>query len=253
MPTSSPIAIRAIESTRTFEAAIQNILEAIEGARLGAGDRLPNEGEMAAQLGISKPTLRQALRVLERAGVLDVRRGVSGGIFVTIDLIPVELIGDYVAVEEDQVVDVLLARRAIETAATRLAALRATEEDFTAIDRTVELLAKHIGERPLVMRADAAFHRVVTRACHNSSLQEAMRSVGRAVAPIRDAYRGGVEFDELTLDIHRRQLAAMRAQDLAGLDTILDEHFRVLEESFAVGIGSDWQTLFAPLIASARP
>ena len=74
--------VGAVRTPPTFEAAIDELLAAIGRERLRRGDRLPNEAELAAELGISKPTLRQALRVLQRSGVLDVRAGKGGGIFV---------------------------------------------------------------------------------------------------------------------------------------------------------------------------
>ncbi len=73
-----------------FEAAIERIVEAIERRGRGAGAPLPNEGKLAAQLRISRPTLRQALRLLERANVLEVKKGQAGGVFPTTDLIPVD-------------------------------------------------------------------------------------------------------------------------------------------------------------------
>ena len=133
----------------------------------------------------------------------------------------------------------------LEAAVTREAALRADDQDFAQLARAIELLRGHLGERPLVMRADALFHRALVRACHNRQLEAAMRSIAKALAPIRDAYSGGIARDRQTLDVHERQLAAMRAGDAAALDTVLDEHFRMLEESFAVAIGSSWAALFA--------
>ena len=65
-----------IRATRTFEAAIEHIVEGIERNRLRTGDRIPNESELSSLLGISKPTLRQALRVLERSGVIEDRKSV---------------------------------------------------------------------------------------------------------------------------------------------------------------------------------
>jgi len=237
---------------RTFEQAIEHIVEGIERSGLRVGERLPNEGELAEQLSISKPTLRQALRVLERAGLIAVRRGGGGGIFLAAELVPMDLIKSYVASEEHQVVEVLTARRILEAGVTALAAVSATDEDFDAIQRTVDLLERHRGNRPLVFRADAAFHRAVSRACHNRALQRAMRSLGHELAPIRDAYPGGPERDDVTLDIHRRQLHAMRVRDLERLDEVLDEHFRQLECAFAGAVGSTWDELFGDAAAGVR-
>jgi GntR family transcriptional repressor for pyruvate dehydrogenase complex len=231
-------------TARTFEQAIEQIVEGIERSRLRVGDRLPNESALAEQLTISKPTLRQALRVLERARLISVRRGAGGGIFLAAELIPFDLINSYVASEEHQVVETLVARRVLEGGVSRLAALAATEEDLDEIQRTIDLLERHRGNRPLVMRADAAFHRAVSRACHNRALQAAMRTMGHELAPIRDAYRGGAGQDDVTLDIHRRQLQAMRLRDLDALDAVLAEHFHQLEDAFAEAVQSTWDKLF---------
>src|SRR6185312_8251151 len=117
--------VEPILAARTFEQAIEQIVEAIERSRLRVGERLPNESELAAQLAISKPTLRQALRVLERAGLIVVRRGAGGGIFLEEELVPIDLINSYVAAEEHQVVETLVARRVIEGGVARLAAVAA--------------------------------------------------------------------------------------------------------------------------------
>ena len=239
-----PFAIEPIRATRTFEAAIEHLTEAIERARLRRGDRLPSESELALALGISKPTLRQALRVLELSGLVAVRRGKGGGIVVTSDLVPPLALSSAVAVEESAVVDVLHARRVLERAVAFEALERATEADLGELERTIDLLERHLGERASVMRADAMFHRALVRSCHNATIQAAMRGLARSLAPIRDAYSGGVERDRQTLDVHRRQLDAMRRRDRDALDRILDEHLRMLEDAFVEAIGKGREQLF---------
>ena len=244
MATPTAFEIEPIRATRTFEAAIEHLTEAIERAGLQTGDRLPNEGMLAAQLGISKPTLRQALRVLELSGLVDVRRGKTGGIFVATELVPAVALFSAVKLEERAAIDALRARRVLERAVAHEALRQATAPDFTAIERTIDLLERHLGERPSVMRADAMFHRALVRSCHNETIQAAMQGVARGLSPIRDAYSGGMTTDRQTLDVHRRQLEAMRRRDEAGLEAILDEHFRMLETQFAKGIGRRWSELF---------
>ena len=236
--------VEPVRTARTFEAAIEHLTEAIEHARLRTGDRLPNEGALAEQLGISKPTLRQALRVLELSGLVEVRRGKSGGIFVATDLVPAVAIFTAVKLEEEAAIDVLRARRVLERAVAQEAMHVATAADLVELERTIELLERHLGERPSVMRADAMFHRALVRSCRNETIQAAMRGVGRGLAPIRDAYSGGVAYDRQTLDVHRRRPAAMRSRDARALDEVLDEHFRMLETQFAKGIGRRWSDVF---------
>jgi GntR family transcriptional repressor for pyruvate dehydrogenase complex len=133
----------------------------------------------------------------------------------------------------------------LEHAVALEATQAATEADLAELERTIDLLERHLGDRPSVFRLDAMFHRALWRACHNATIQASMRGVARGLAPIRDAYPGGMERDLQTLDVHRRQLAAMRDRDLEALEPVLDEHFRMLEDAFADGIGRAWDTLFA--------
>ncbi len=236
--------VEPVRTSRTFEAAVENLLEGIERSRLRLDDRLPTEEQLAGQLGISKPTLRQALRVLERSGLLRVRAGKGGGIFMASDVVPVDAISHNVAVEAEDAVDVLRARRVLEGAVTFMAARAATEEDYAGIERTNDLLRRNIGDRPRVMGANAMFHRAVIRASHNKTLQGAMRNFEAELAPIRDSYQGGRENDEETLAIHERQVEAMRHGDPKELAAVLDEHFRMLEQEFAGALHRRWEAVF---------
>src|ERR671911_3093670 len=77
-----------VSSRRTFEEAVEQIAERIKAGDLHMGDRLPSERELAAQMRISRPTLREAVKVLGEAGVLPVTRGQCGGIFLASALVP---------------------------------------------------------------------------------------------------------------------------------------------------------------------
>ncbi len=182
--------------------------------------------------------------MLERSGLLRVRAGKGGGIFMDSEVVPVDAISHNVAVEADEAVDVLRGRRVLEGAVTVMAAQAATEEDYAGIERTNELLRRNLGDRPRVMGANAMFHRAVIRASHNKTLQSAMRNFEAELAPIRDSYQGGRENDEETLAIHERQVDAMRRQDMQELAAVLDEHFRMLEVEFAGALHRPWEDLF---------
>jgi DNA-binding FadR family transcriptional regulator len=74
----------AIRRVRSFDEVVMQIQNAILSGRYRTGDRLPNERELSQQFDVSRPTLREALRALEVLGILDIRPGKSGGIFVAV-------------------------------------------------------------------------------------------------------------------------------------------------------------------------
>jgi GntR family transcriptional regulator, transcriptional repressor for pyruvate dehydrogenase complex len=120
--------IRPLPAGRTFANVVEQVREAIETGELAAGEKLPSEPELAAMFGISRSVLREALKVLELSGYLEVRRGFGGGTFVCPPhpeefaavrppAIPV------VSITSEQLVSV---RLAIEPFSARLAAEQAT-------------------------------------------------------------------------------------------------------------------------------
>ncbi len=72
-----------VRTVRGFEDVALQIQQAIIDGRLKAGDRLPNERELGSVFGVSRPTLREAIRRLEAAGIVEVKRGINGGTFIT--------------------------------------------------------------------------------------------------------------------------------------------------------------------------
>jgi GntR family transcriptional regulator, transcriptional repressor for pyruvate dehydrogenase complex len=246
-PPESPVApafAEPIRPVRAFEPAMEHLLDAIERSRLRPGDRLPSESELARQLEISQPTLRQALRILERSGLLSMRRGNGGGIFLVAELIPDDLIRTSIVSEERAMLDVLVGRRVLETAVCELASQVATAEDYAELDRAIELHRTHLGDRLLTFRADAMYHRLVIRASHNVTLQSVMRAVTRDMAIVRSTYISGLESNAYSLEIHERQLEAMKQKDFQSLRRLLDAHFRIVEEAFASAVGRTWDELF---------
>jgi GntR family transcriptional repressor for pyruvate dehydrogenase complex len=197
------------------------------------------------------PTLRRALRVLQRSGVLDVRPGKGGGIFVASELLPLDALAESIAVETEAVVEILRGRRVLETAVTHVASEAATADDYAELERVLRLLAAHGHERAAMLRADGMFHSAIARAAHNRLLVEAMRAVGRRLAPLRDML--ATEGAERIVDVHTRLLRAMRAREGRQLDAVLDEHFRLLEDRFALSLGQTWEAVFGSPARSPAP
>jgi GntR family transcriptional repressor for pyruvate dehydrogenase complex len=223
-----------IKTHRTFETVIERIIDAIDAEGLGADDRLPNESEMAKLLEVSRPTLRQALRILENSGVLRIKAGQAGGVFVATEMIPVDVVGQNIAHEVDHVAELIATRRMLEPIVYHLAAENASEEELDRIADTIALMHRHLGDPNMIQRADGMFHRRVAHAAGNQILLKTMSSIYRDLNPLRGALNNDAEHGLHMIDVHSRQLAAIRARDHEALERLLQETFVDLEEEFNV-------------------
>src|SRR3954467_13542159 len=172
----------AVSATETAIAAIRQLI--IDGT-LRPGSRLPAEPELAAQLGLSRNTLREAVRALVTARVLDVRRG--DGTYVT-SLEPQLLLeGIGFAVElmqEDRWLELLELRRILEPAATALAAERAGPELYPELSaRLVAMERQSHGETRI--RMDIEFHGLIAAASGNETVASMLSGINSHTIPAR--------------------------------------------------------------------
>ncbi len=223
-----------IKMHRTFETVIDRIVDAIDARGFAAGDRLPNEREMAAMMEVSRPTLRQALRILETSGVVTVKAGQSGGIFVASAMIPVNILGRNIALEVHHAAELIVTRRLLEPLVYHLAAENASEEELDRISDTIALMETHIADPRMLERADRMFHRRVAHAAGNQILQRTMAGIYRELGPLRAALNYGESEGRRMIDVHGRQLGAVRARDHDLLEAVLQETFVDLEAEFNV-------------------
>jgi DNA-binding FadR family transcriptional regulator len=225
-----------VSTRRTFEEAVEQIADKIRTGDLAPGDRLPSERHLAAQMRISRPTVREAVKMLADAGVLEVRRGQTGGIFVRSELVPRDLLRSGWAVRVSEVSGVLEARRLIEPRVAQLAAVHADDDDFAAmrstIDRKRELAAgpDFLRHEDLFLQLDLKFHLIIARATGNSTIVALMRSLFQRLEIARDMAVHAPTVPEWVIGIHERTLAAIRAADFEAIDVVMDEHLAQLEQ-----------------------
>jgi DNA-binding FadR family transcriptional regulator len=185
---------------------------------------------------ISRPTLREAVKALAEAGVLEVRRGQSGGIFVASELVPRELVKTTMQMRVGEVAGVLEARRLLEPRVAQLAAVHATEDDFAAMQATIESQRELAGQadflrhEDLFLQLDMKFHLAMARATRNSTVVSLMGSLLKRLEIARDMAVHAPLVPDWVIQIHERTLAAIRAADFELIDQVMDEHLAQLEQ-----------------------
>lgn len=196
------------------ERAIERMREMIASGELQPGARLGSEADLAAQLGASRNTLREAVRALVTAHVLDVRRG--DGTYVTSLRPDLLLEGMSAAVElmqEGFSLELIAVRRILEPAVSALAAARIDDQAITELG---SLLARmRAANSPVELtQYDADFHRMVAAACGNATLASMLNAVSGRTIRAR-AWRGLIDEGAAskTIGQHEDILAALADHD----------------------------------------
>ncbi|HEX2886512.1 FadR/GntR family transcriptional regulator [Vineibacter terrae] len=220
-----------IKRRRLSDAVSAQIQDRIAAGELRAGDKLPPERELAERFGVSRGAVREALRNLERTGVVALQAGARGGAFIGQG--DASLIGDSFrnlyqlgGVSLD---DLTEARIWLESTVIRIACERATEADLMALAANVDeaerlLLAERYEDK---IDVQVEFHNLLAKATHNAvmvmlmaALMDVMRDFAHAV---------GGERTDLTIRARRRFLAALRQRDAAAAVAEMTEHLESLQ------------------------
>jgi GntR family transcriptional repressor for pyruvate dehydrogenase complex len=218
---------------RVSAAILRQLKSAILGGRLKPGDRLPSEKQLAQQFQSSRGSVREAIRALEQAGLLVVRRGAGGGAMVadgnlrqvTDSLFTLIRLGS-VSIHHLTEVRVIL-----EPWIASLAAQRITEEELARIGAYVVKHAEAIAAGHLHATADLGFHRMLADAAKNPLLVLFAHSMADAMV---EEVVARLEMDAATnrsnLIFHQRICAALARRDHEEASRVMLEHVTEVQD-----------------------
>jgi DNA-binding FadR family transcriptional regulator len=217
----APVAV-----ARASSAIAEQIRNAMVTGRLKAGDRLSPERELAEQFGVSRVTVRDALRSLEAMGLIEVKVGARGGAFVTAPngSKVAQTMSDMMLMSSTTAEDIVEARLIVELGTVSLACARATVEDLAAL-------------RELCKRADAAlaagtytrdlswdFHAILAHAAHNGAVDGLTQSFRSSLSLHPMRVREGERAFERTVAEHLRIFEALERRDGIAARREMAEH-----------------------------
>jgi GntR family transcriptional repressor for pyruvate dehydrogenase complex len=233
---------RSLDGTRkvgkTYEQIIAYIRGAISSRRLRPGDKLPPETDLARSLGVSRPTVREALKVLEALNVLESSTGPTGGTFVR----PLDGAGvaEYLAdsitmlmdIEELTLEELWAAREAIEIPAVEMAVIRRTEHDLATM---LSIIESDDHKEFDAYFPDITFHRAIADASKNRMLSLFMLSIHTTVKTLAERYILP-EMKELSQDQHHLLYEAILNRDEELARIRMKEHLRTAYEVYRQAI-----------------
>ena len=212
---SAPLEFAAIAPARAVDEIAAQVRDMIATGKLKPGDRLPSERELSAQLHVSRNTLREALRALEHAGIIEMRKGATGGAFVRPGSSGAIVNGlrDLYSVGAITPQQLTEARVWLSEVVVRVACERATDDDFAALDANIESSSKaaDFEERA---RFNREFHVILARATRNPIMVITMESIVAVFAQF--IAQIGPSDNTFILPSRRRFMKLFRARDAAG-------------------------------------
>lgn len=219
-----------VTTGRISEEIVDRVKTAIRDGRLEPGDRLPPERELTTRFGVSRMSVRDALRILEASGLVEIRVGARGGAFVRApgSSIVGEGIVNMLMLSPASSADVTEARRVLELGIVPLVVERATEDDLDSLSQICaeSKAALRAGDYPVEL--SARFHVAFARASHNEAIGLLVESLR---GPLLMSLERAKEVAPKTMGVsgvreHVAVVEAIRDRDPERALAVMDRHLR---------------------------
>jgi GntR family transcriptional regulator, transcriptional repressor for pyruvate dehydrogenase complex len=223
-----------------FNKASMQIISQIRGlileGRLAPGDKLPSESALMEQFHVSKQTLKEALRALEYLGLLEMRKGVTGGAFVVeMDREVIrEVLASFLFFKHLTIRDLSEVRKIVEPYTARIAAEKATEEDLKGLAALIAADRQQSDEYDSEDRkSDMEFHRTIAAITGNPILELIVDFVETVMVDMKKVIKPGASFSVSVLKAHERIYKALRKKDAEKAAREMHKHLVEVEDSLA--------------------
>jgi GntR family transcriptional repressor for pyruvate dehydrogenase complex len=227
--TTQDVGFTAVRRTRVYEGVVRQIQRLIADGALRPGDMLPPERELAERFGVSRSSLRDAIRSLELAGLLVPKQG--EGTLVA-DVSPDALIAPIASVlvrKRELISELLDVRKMLEPALAARAARNATPEDVARLEEILKRQREKALRGESWVEEDSEFHYAIARAARNSVV---LKVLDVLMDLLRETRARTLQVDgrlQRSLAGHRRVLEAIRRRDAAAAERAVKQHIEEIE------------------------
>jgi GntR family transcriptional regulator, transcriptional repressor for pyruvate dehydrogenase complex len=218
---------KTVSSNRMSEAIVEQIRGLIRSEQLRPGDRLPSERDLGERMGVSRVTVREAMRVLEAGGLIEIRVGARGGAIVTSPS-SVRIgsgLADLISLSPLTAAEVTEARQVFELGIIPLVTERATEDDIAELREMVATHQAALKNGEYGMPMSAAFHARVAACTHNAAIEMLVHSFhGPLLMSLREAQVAAPLMGIRGTNEHRDFVQAVAKRDAARAEEIMRVH-----------------------------
>lgn len=236
-PETADVVFSPARPRRAFDEIIGQVKAMIEDGKLMPGDRLPSERALAEQFAVSRNTVREALRMLEIAGLVRLKRGASGGSFIASanSSLVADTLSNALHLTDFSLADVVETLRGLSSMAAVAACERMSDDDLAKLDDNVRRAADltRAGEWDEKMEIHLEFHSILANATGNPILVLIMGTLLDVVRKVIVSV--GITHDDSVIRSRRAVMKALHARDSDAAVIELSKYFSKLHKMWLSG------------------
>jgi len=234
--------LEPLERAKTYELVVRRIQDEIFAGRLKPGDRLPGERQLSEQLQVSRPSVREAVRILQAMEIVRSRpgTGATSGLIVSAEPSRAlsHLLRLHVALSSYSVSDVIQVRLALEEQSVRRLALHIQDTDVSPVRETLDRMADPELDRATFHDLDTEFHIAMACSSENGLLADLMTALRDAVRrPMSEAFDDDPDWDKRVKELvqeHSEILDAVLSADGDRAAALMRQHIGGFYDSLQV-------------------
>jgi GntR family transcriptional repressor for pyruvate dehydrogenase complex len=222
--------LKRVKAARASDLVFEQLRDLIFKGRMKPGERLMTERELTENLGVSRPTVREAINRLVAQGLLEHKQGQGTFLSPTAFSAEKNPFAAMITDREISLIDLLEVRLALECSAAKMAASRATPEDLVDLERSLEKMAAEAERGALGQEPDVAFHMGIAYASKNTVYIHIMKNLFALLHYGITKNRQNLDSDPANLQRVARQhaeiLENIRARDPDSASKAMEEHIK---------------------------
>ena len=222
-------AIKAVEKKRAYEDVVAQIRALIDDGRLKQGDQLPTERELSETFRVSRATIREAIRTLESAKLVQSRQGDGTYVLASSEETLVQTLAAVLFNEKDTIYDIFYVRKIIEPHVAELAAENATPGEIKELATLIMEHEESIAEGKSVMKYDSAFHGLLARMSKNPIMERLLSALVDLFEQTRGEYLQNNERAKKSFIGHHEVFTAIKSRDCTAARRAMSRHLEKVE------------------------
>lgn len=219
-----PLGRRYISKTRIYEQIVLQLQQEIISGQIPPSARLPTERDLAAQFGVSRASIREALSVLQSRGLIESRQGGGTIVCATAGTSLLAPLSDQLARSRSAIMNPLEVRYMFEPQTAYLAAERASDAEIAAMAEQLRAQEEVVAAGGTGIDEDTAFHFAIARASHNDLIITIVAHINTALRETREWSLRARSGTERSIRHHHNILAAIAAHDAQAAQSAMATH-----------------------------